>query len=335
MEMDGLVVDFDGKRNIIMYHGIHEYPIGGMIAEYARLHPSEIKEVIMSYNHLREKTIEDNLAPFFPWFINKLEAKFGVVAAIMITFEFMDLTVDFIKMSKEERLNFNESKINEKGKIYEFIFNETNYNEPGIETIEQLLLSCYLWYADIYVAFKHSFNMLATDEEYEEKQVTGFWSMFGDNIDFQHIDFKIACFESAFHSIYTIKSSMSLILFEAAHCMDNEIKFVKCANCGEYFIPEGRRDAIYCNYSSPQNIEKTCKEIGAQVTRANKEKSDVTTKEYRKVYMKYKMITLRHPEDRKNREIFEKLQTEIKVWRKQLSSGEKTIEQFLDWLKTF
>lgn len=45
------------------------------------------------------------------------------------------------------------------------------------------------------------------------------------------------------------------------------------------------------------NKEKTCKDVGAQITRANKEKNDVATKEYRKVYMRYKMMTNRHPED--------------------------------------
>ena len=47
-------------------------------------------------------------------------------------------------------------------------------------------------------------------------------------------------------------------------------------------LPEGRSDAVYCSYPSPQNIKKTCKEIGTQVARANKEKSDITTKGYRK-----------------------------------------------------
>lgn len=32
LEMDGLVVDYDGKRNVVMYHGLKEYPIGGMAA---------------------------------------------------------------------------------------------------------------------------------------------------------------------------------------------------------------------------------------------------------------------------------------------------------------
>ena len=44
----GLNVDFDGKKNIVMENeNIKEYPIGGMICEYARLRPTEIKPIIM------------------------------------------------------------------------------------------------------------------------------------------------------------------------------------------------------------------------------------------------------------------------------------------------
>lgn len=335
MEMEGLVVSHDGLKNTLMYHGIHEYPIGGMIAEYARLHPTIIKEVIMSYSDLNVEPTTDNISVFFPWFINELETKVNLVSAIVITFEFMESVVGLVKMTKDERDSLFKDKTKEKGKIYEFIFEHTNYNKPGIETMEQLLLTCYLFYADIYVAFKYSFEMLATGDEYEKKQVDYYCSMYADNIEFQHIDFKIACFEGEFKSIYTIKSSISLLLFEAAHCLDRDTKFVKCANCGEYFVPEGRKDTIYCHYISPQNSKKTCKDIGAQITRSNKEKNDVCTKEYRKVYMRYKMKALRHPEDWNNKNTFEKLQTEVKIWRKQLSNGVKTTEQFLNWLKSY
>lgn len=80
---------------------------------------------------------------------------------------------------------------------------------------------------------------------------------------------------------------------------------------------------------------KTCKEIGAQVTRANKEKNDVATKEYRKVYMKYKMITIRHPEDREGKKTFDRLVEEVKSWRKNMVNGTVTTEEFLEWLSGF
>ncbi len=334
MEMDGLVVNFDGDKNVIMYQGLKEYPLGGMIAEYARLHPTDLKEVILSYSRIEEKTSKRGLSEFFPWFIQKLENRFGTVTAIIVTFELMDFVTDIFKM-KQSNLDSIFNKIKKEDKVGQFIFEGSGYDETGNSSNKQLLLSAYYWWSNCYAIFKHSFLMLATEKEYGENQVNAFWSMFGENIGFQHIDFKIANYEGKFHSLYTIKSSMSLLLFEAAHCLDKNIIFTKCANCGQYFVPEGRIDAIYCGYPSPQDKSKICKDIGAQVTRANKEKNDIVTKEYRRVYMKYKMIILRHPENGEARKTFENLTSEVKILRKKLKDGSLTAEEFLKWLNNF
>lgn len=335
MEMEGLVVDYNGNTNIVMYRGIKEYPIGELAAEYARLRPTELKEVILSFSDLDKEPIEEFLAPFFPWFADELEKKFGTVAAVMITIEFLDLVADVMKMTEKQRENTFKEDEGVGEKIKEFIFKDTHYSDKGMDTIEQLLLSCYLWYANSFVAFKHTFNILAAEEEYDEEQIMFFLSMFTDNMKFQHIDFKIACYDGEFHSLYTIKSSMSLILFEASHCIEKKVQFIKCANCGQYFVPENRSDTLYCNYLSPQKPNKTCREIGAQVAWSNKIKNDVLTKEYRKVYMKYKMITIRHPEDRESKKKFEILKEEMNIWRKNLRTGKATTEKFLEWLKNF
>lgn len=337
LEMDGLVVDYDGKRNVVMYHGLKEYPIGGMAAEYANLHPTEIKDVLLAYENKDKNPKEGNyMAEFFPWFVDQLEDKFGTVTAIMVTFDFLSFAANFVKASEEE---WNEIVLTERSsgmdEIKKFIFQDTSYTDFGSETIEQLLLTCYYWYADSFVAFRHSFDILVATEEHSEEQIDAFGRFFGDNIGFQHIDYKIACYDGKFTSLYTIKSSMSLILFEAAHAMDSGTVFVKCANCGKFFVPEGRSDAIYCSNPSPQNPRKICKEIGAQVTRANKEKNDIVTKEYRKVYMKYKMITTRHPEDREGKKTFVRLTEEVKEWRRKLADGIVTVDDFLEWLGMF
>lgn len=334
MEMDGLLVDYDGEKNVVMYQGLKEYPIGGMIAEYARLRPTDLKEIILSYSRIDEKTSETGLSEFFPWFVQELEDRFGTVTALIVTFEFMDLVTDTFKMDQGD-LDTIFKEIEKEDRVGQFIFEDSGYYETGNSTNKQLLLSAYYWWADCFVAFKHSFLILVSKKEYEANQVDVFLSMFSENIDFQHIDFKIANFEGKFYSIYTIKSSMSLILFETAHCLDKNVKFIKCANCGEYFVPEGRIDMIYCGYPSPQDKSKICKDIGAQVTRANKEKNDLATKEYRRIYMKYKMITLRHPENREAKKNFEKLTSEVKNMRKKMKNGTITTEKFLEWLKNF
>ena len=60
---------------------------------------------------------------------------------------------------------------------------------------------------------------------------------------------------------------------------------MKCKNCGHYFVSEGRSDAVYCSCPLWENKDKTCKDVGAQVTRANKEKNEAAAKEYLRVCM--------------------------------------------------
>ena len=123
MEMNGLIVDFDGKKNVVMYKGLHEYPIGGMIAEYAKFYPSELKRVLLSYETIDEVVSEDNIVSFFVWFIDELERNFGVITAIMITMEFLDLITDTKRMDNDTRQSFFD-KINEDdNQIKEFILN--------------------------------------------------------------------------------------------------------------------------------------------------------------------------------------------------------------------
>lgn len=334
MQVDGLVVDYDGEKNIVMYEGIKQYPIGGMIAEYAHLQPSSLKKVILNYHNLDNIPSSGILSEFFTWFEKELEVKYGTVASLIITFEFINLIIEMQNVESYEKSEFFEV-ITEENAIGKFIFEGSGFNELGRKTIKQLLLSVYYYWALSYANFKFSFKMLASDEEFEEQQVLGFLSMYTENIDFQHIDFRITHYEGKFHSLYTIKTGFSLLLFEAAHCMDKNIKFKKCTNCGSYFIPEGRTDTIYCNFPSPQNKNKTCKDIGAQIKRANKEKNDITTKKYRKLYMKYKMITVRHPEDRTTKLKLEKLIEEGKVKRKCLNNGSITVDDYLKWLDSF
>ena len=162
-----------------------------------------------------------------------------------------------------------------------------------------------------------------------------FAGLYSSLIDMQHIDFRILSTEKGLENMYTIKTSLSLLIFEHANSCNADVKFVKCSNCGKIFIPEGRSDTIYCSRPSPQNKEKTCREIGAQIARANKEKTDTTTHEYRKVYMRYKMMLSRKPGTREVWKKFDKLTTEVKTWRKKLENGSANTDQFLEWLSQF
>lgn len=334
----GLNVEFDGKKNIVMEGSIiKEYPIGGMACEYARLHPTQIKPLIMENPYFNDIDLKENGCHALMSLYEACLEKFGVVAAVMILTDFSNFMADLNRADAEELKGLldplNEDRDTNQVKL--FILEDTGFEEFGISTIGQTMLTAYAAYADSYVVFKHSFNMLASGEEYEEDQVMAFWGLYASNTDFQHIDFHIIFFDDAFHSIYTVKSSLSLILFEAAHAMDAQTKFVKCKNCGNYFVPMGRSDSVYCGYPAPQDETKECRDVGANATRAKKMKNDVLTQEYRRLYMRLKMAVKRHPDDEKAQERLQELTEGMKIRRKQKEEGSLSPDTILEWIASF
>lgn len=333
----GLNVEFDGKKNIVMEGDvIKEYPIGGMICEYARLRPTEIKAFIMGNSYFEDTDLKENGGRALMNFYEAMKEKLDIVTAIMVLTDFSNLMADFNRASDEELKALLDSlDATETHQIKSYILENTGFEEYGISTIGQALLSAYAGFANCYVPFKHSFDMLASGADYEEDQVMAFGNLYADNINFQHIDFHIMFFDNAFHSVYTIKSAMSLILFEAAHAMDAKTKFVKCKNCGNYFVPVGRSDSVYCGYPAPQDKTKECRDVGANATRARKMKNDVLTQEYRRLYMRLKMAIKRHPDDEQLQELFSELTNGMKEKRSQLQKNLISTDGILEWLSAF
>lgn len=338
----GLSVTYDDKTYTLMDPDhIREYPIGGMISEYCRLAPTEIKKVIMECSGMEKPVTLDNLAPVIMEFHEKLHDAFPPVTAIMISLEFQNTARDWMMAIKENRIEELKTHyvIEEGDQITPFIMSGTPYQEYGCDTILQLLLSCYFSFGRSYVNTKYMFTHILGekgDSKQRETVLSAYDQMYGSMMDMQHIDYRIlATVEKGLESLFTIKSSISLLLFEMAHATQVDQKFIICPNCGNVFVPEGRSDTIYCNYPSPQNKSKTCREVGAQVARANKEKNDIVTREYRKAYMRLKMKTKRHPGDKDSWEQFNRLTQGMKDWKEKLDQGTATTDDFMNWIAQF
>ena len=71
-----------------------------------------------------------------------------------------------------------------------------------------------------------------------------------------------------------IRNFLQLLTFECLQMKQARKAIKECANCGRLFIPLGRVDAIYCPCQAPGYPGKTCAEIGAQLRRAEKRRSD-------------------------------------------------------------
>lgn len=339
----GLSVTYDGKSYTLMEpNHIKEYPVGGLICEYCRLSPTKIKEVIMQCSDLDRPVNADTVAEFILEFHEKLLEAFPPVCAVMISLEFQNASIDWMRAIREdcvEQFIADYFCREENNQVQDFILADTPYSEFGHSTILQMMLSCYYAFSMNFINVKYMFNHIIGkdgDSEKREKVLDAYSELYGSLMDMQHIDFRImAIKDKGLESLFTIKSSLSLVLFEMAHAIQLEQQFTVCANCKNVFVPEGRSDTIYCSYPSPQNEEKTCREIGAQVARANKEKNDIVTGSYRKAYMRHQMMVKRHPHNKEKRKAFEQLTAGMKEWRTDLADGTKTTEEFLAWLEQF
>ena len=75
-----------------------------------------------------------------------------------------------------------------------------------------------------------------------------------------------------------------LMRYEMMKILTEAITIKKCANCGRYFIPDGRSDMEYCTRALADQPGKTCQSVGAMLKHRDKVKSDPVHKEYNKAY---------------------------------------------------
>ncbi len=341
MNVNGLLVRYDGKKYIINSDGIDkEYPIGGLACDYSRFEPDTLKDIIVACPRFNDPS--DNIEVLddaWEWFYGALKQRYNLVTLAMVSTEMGEFIAEVIAADEKgkktivEKLNNDQNAISE-SKVKDYILKDTGLNAFEIDTIGALFLAAYYNYVSYFVLFRRSLDYLVEDEGTLD-DIDVFLSFYGKDIEFQHIDYKLALINGKFAELYIIKTSLSLILFETAHILENDALIKRCKNCHRLFVTTGRTDAIYCTYSSPQDSNKTCKDIGAQVSRSNKEKNDIITKEYRKTYMRYKMLTRRHPENEQYNEILNRLIHEIKDWRNKLAHGVATTEDFFMWLSKF
>lgn len=331
----GLRVEYDGKKNVVLAGEIiKEYPIGGLMCEYARLRPTELKEVILRNPFWNEESLSEKGGDALYTFYNDMVEKFDVVIAGIVIADFSSFLRDYLQAERKDlielidRLNCDKDE----DSIKQFILKDTGFQEFGISTVGQAFLSAYCSYALSYVLFKHTFEQFVLGNEIDDEQIDKILSLYSENVEQQEFDFSIMLYEGKFHSVYSINSSLSLIVFEMAHAIDTEAKIVKCRNCNNYFVPVGRADSVYCGYPSPQDVNKDCRDIGAQATRAKKMKNDVVTQEYRRLYMRLTMGIKRHPEDLKLQMALADLTKGMKKLRKQRAEGTVSSDDILEWI---
>ena len=319
-----------------------DYPVGGLITEFTNIYPPDIKDAILTCKKFFNYALySDEASEGLVFLRGELEKKFGLATSAMIITEFLNILGDYSEAKKTDRVD-ELLEVTKKGVspvIKDFVFENTGYSDIGFEDFGQSILTAYLSFSTSIAVVQFSFASLVDDDKYghtdPERAYSLINSMCSDLIEAQHIDFRIIAYDNAYKRMYTINSAFSPLLFEVINCLEHEVHITKCKNCRKLFVPEGRKDTLYCSNPSPQNQNKTCREIGAQVARANKEKNDVVTKEYRKRYLAHKMKVRRHPGNIQYSRVLDELTTGMKEWREKLKDGSDTVEQFMEWLEKY
>ena len=220
----GLNTIFDGsKYRLVMAQSDDEYPIGGLICEYMRLTPMDIKDVILSCDGLEKEGSTDNYLDTFLQFHEKVNKEFPPVISTMIVLEFMNSADDWFKAVRENRIQEYLGLFdNSYDSVKRYIFEKTGCDKVGGDTVLQILLTSYCAFADKYIVTKAMFNQIMesndTDDESHARGVEAFAAMYGSHMDMQHIDYRLILTENGFESLYTIKSSFSLLYIRHGSC---------------------------------------------------------------------------------------------------------------------
>lgn len=123
---------------------------------------------------------------------------------------------------------------------------------------------------------------------------------------------------------YEISSLKDLFCVFFNYLLENNITINKCKNCGKYFIPANRTDEKYCENTSPQNPNKTCKEIGSKLSFAFKRDSEPISREHNRTKVALSMRISRA----KKKNDFEELDKVSKHLEKYLSNYQKKLNNY-------
>ena len=106
----------------------------------------------------------------------------------------------------------------------------------------------------------------------------------------------------------------------------------KCKNCGKYFIPNKRADALYCDNPSPEIPGMTCKEYGTKRLWYARQKEDELATLSRKIASAKGMLAKRNPDIPQYAESYNYFRKQRLAWTKAVKEGKKTKDEYREWL---
>ena len=154
------------------------------------------------------------------------------------------------------------------------------------------------------------------------------------SIEFTLSDYFLAAFNIYKYNVpYCFKSSdvVSILGISLKEFQTRKNATIRqCQNCGKYFVPKNLNSTKYCNYIFKDN--KTCKEVGKDITYKNSLKSDKLLEKYRKRYMSLASNVSRYGIDTAITR-FEEYKKEGSIMKENYLNKKITAEEFEKWIE--
>ncbi len=126
-----------------------------------------------------------------------------------------------------------------------------------------------------------------------------------------------------------LPNGWALMRFELMKMVSMSVPIRKCANCGRYFILDGRSDIEYCSRPLADQPGKTCQDVGALNKYMDKVHADPIRKEFHRAYKRnhsrVRVGTMSQTE-------FLKWSDEAREKRDQCIAGAIDNDEFIEWV---
>ena len=299
----------------------------------SRFDPLSPKDILIRAEHFHESLNETQISEAVASIVSEIKSKYSPVIAELLSAEIGTAALQYFDLTDEEKEDWTRLNCDEETNDTSFLA-DTGYDTFGTKTNGQFLLTVYHIVFHRFLTFKYGFSaLLNKDQDFASLYIKNMIDPYFKGNRNQDIRYEVRYYNHRFNSVFILNSFISVLLFEYPHIINHKVRITRCKNCSNLFIPDKRSTAVYCNYPSPSNPQKTCREIGAQITWSTKEKNDIVTREYRKVYMRLKNAIKRHPENTALQAQLDTLTSNINDWREKIKNGSVTTEAFLKWLQ--
>ena len=344
MRSNGLIISYENGMNHVLtskYHKYSSYPVGTLMCQIfqgeildniSRILKNCINNCPMNKDKLTQDSIEEaehyiNSSILYEDFYPAQRVSQGSFIRVMEYYRALD-SQSMMKLLKEELQRVNSV--------------DMPFNDIGFANVGTLLRICFNnYFVDLTNAI-YFFTALAStlSGSANEQEKATYSELLGilQNPDvIPSIEIKsMVDISGKVANYYVVNSFLSLVVFEFAHIESSDVVIKKCQNpdCGKFFTAK-RSDAKYCNFPSPQNTARLCKDYYPQLLHRKKLRENDLDRFIKNAYGRLYNQKRRHP-DRADEvsKFISQIQIEATNNKQKVLQGNMSKKDFEAWLKS-